>query len=58
MIIVLLEVPRIGLLPEFCNDLIGTISFKYRKQKWFCKKVKIRGTDKSICDCIARGQTF
>lgn len=58
MIIALIVVPRIGLLPGLWINLIGTISLKYREQKCFCVKVKIRGTDKSIRDCIARGQTF
>lgn len=56
--IALIEIPRIGLLPEHWNNLIGTVSFKYREQKCFCKRVKIRGSDQSIWDCIARGQTF
>lgn len=47
MIILLVETPRINeFIAEIWNKLIGTISFKYREQKCFSEKVRIRGTDK------------
>jgi hypothetical protein len=41
MTTVLIEVPRIGLLPRLWNKLMGTISIKYRNKNAFARRWKL-----------------